>query len=259
MGSSTVWQTTTREQIRLTRMTDGDNRDDGTDRDAPGGPGDRAPSERPAPYPPPGYDPNLGYPPPEYYAGPPSYESGPSYPGYPPPEPYGAPQYPDRPGYGVAPGYPGYGHEGYSGQPGYPAPPGYPGYPGHAGYPPGYPGDPNLTGYPAAGYAQPPAAPVRRRRVWLWSTLGAVALVAIAVVVLFGSPGVLVTTKLSHAAVESYIEQHLGAAGVVCNGGHDITIARGASVECSAQDGARYRVTITRTAGAHYTVVRESP
>lgn len=218
-------------------MTDGDDRND---------------DGQPAPgwYPPSGYDPNLGYPPPEYYAGPPSYDSEPPYTGYPPADPY-PPPYPNQPGSGGEPGY-----QGYQGQPGYP--PGYPGYqppPGYAGYP-GYQPPP---GYPGAGYPQPPVPPARRRRVRLWSALGALALVAIAVVVLFGSPGVLVTTKLSHTAVEGYIEQHLGGADVVCNDGHDITIAKGASVECSGADGAQYRVTITRTAGAHYTVERESP
>jgi hypothetical protein len=93
--------------------------------------------------------------------------------------------------------------------------------------------------------------------VWLWSALGALALAAIAVVVLFGSPGVLVTTKLSHTAVESYIEQNLGAAGVVCNDGHDIPIRQGETFSCTAAGGAAFTVTITRRDGAHYTVTTD--
>ena len=89
----------------------------------------------------------------------------------------------------------------------------------------------------------------------IWSALAAAVLIAGAVL-LFWAPGFVVTTKLSHTAVENYIAMQLGADDVVCNGGRDITISQGRTFTCTAAGGAAYTVTITRSDGAHYTVRR---
>jgi hypothetical protein len=212
----------------------------------------QAPAEPPQAYSPQGYgQPGYGQP-------------GYGQPGYGQPS-YGQPGY-GQPGYGQ-PGYgqPGYGQPEYGqqyGQPGYGQPPygqqyGQPGYDQQygqygvaAGYaqPPGYVQQP---GYGApGGYAQP--AKKSRKGLVVALLAGLVVLVAAGVLVFLYLNR---ETRLSHTAVQNYIEQHLGATGVVCNGGKDFTMkSNGQTFTCTAAGGKTYTVTIENKDNGTYQV-----
>ena len=187
----------------------------------------------------------------------------PGYGGY-PSEGYG------RSGYGQQPGYPGtdYGQSGYgqqdygAGQ--YPSPSygqqDYPteSYPQSGGYGasagsyqrPGYPTS-YQPGYPAT--AAPGAESTRRKsHVATWLSLLVIAVVlAIAGVVLFLTPGLLVTKYLSHSAVEQFIQSDpaTGFTNVKCNNGEDVKLKKGATFTCTADGGKKATVTITSSSG----------
>jgi hypothetical protein len=155
---------------------------------------------------------------------------------------YGQPQY-GQPQYGQG----GYGQPGY-GQGGYPQPAyGQPGY-GHPGYgQPGY-GQP---GYGQPGYGQPPAKKSRKGLVLALVALVVVAAAAVVVVLLLLNGD----KKLSHTAVENYIETKLGASDVVCNGGSDFTMkSNGSSFTCTAAGGKTFQVTIQDKSDGKYVV-----
>jgi hypothetical protein len=222
---------------------DGSGQDEHGDPAEQGGPGDQ-PTEQ---FPPPVY-PAPTYPPPSY-----------------PQQPHPQASYPDapygqQPQYGQPP-YPGYDPNPQYGQPQYGQPP-YPGYDPNQAYPYGnaqqnYPYGYPQQGYQQQSYAQPgyQPAPAKTKRAPLWIALGAAVVVIVALVLLFWEPGFAVTKKLSHTAVENYIEQNLGSSNVVCNGGQNIDIKKGKTFVCAGSDGARFSVTITKTDGAHYTAV----
>lgn len=206
-------------------------------------------------YPPPTY-PAPAYPPPTYPQQP---HPQASYPQTPYPQ-YGQQPYPSQQQYGQQP-YPGYdpNQQQYGQQP-------YPGYDPsqqqygqqpYAGYDPNYPYGYPQQGYQQQSYAQPgySPAPAKANRRPLWIAAAGAVLVVVALVLLFWEPGFAVTKKLSHTAVENYIEQNLGSSDVVCNGGQNIDIAKGKTFTCTGSDGARFSVTITQTDGAHYTAV----
>jgi hypothetical protein len=67
----------------------------------------------------------------------------------------------------------------------------------------------------------------------------------------------LVSKKLSHSAVEQYIERQQGVSNVTCNDGNNIPIKKGRTFTCVAGDGARYTVTMTDDKGG-YSPVRSS-
>jgi hypothetical protein len=176
---------------------------------------------------------------------------------------YGQPGYTQQygPGYGAQPGQPGYGQQqqygqqqygqqgyapsgqqyGYGQSPGYGAPSyGYGGYGQQQGYGPGYP-----------GASEPP----RKSRKGLVTGLivAAVVVVVAAAVLITGlvAPGFFVTKKLSHSAVEQYIERQAGVSNVTCNNGNNITIKKGGTFTCVAGDGSRYTVTMTDDKGGY--------
>lgn len=214
----------------------------------------------------PGYG-QPGYGQPEY--GQPGYgqaaygQPGYGQPGYGQPE-SGQPEYGQQ-AYGQqAYGQSGYAQPGYA-QPGYPQPDytqadytqAYPGQYGQQGANYQRPGDP--TSYQpaygtAAGYPQPArrtAAP-RSSRLGLWLGLLAAAVVlAVVAVLLFVTPGLLVTKYLSHSAVERFIESDtaVGFTNVSCNNGKDIKLTKGTTFTCTADGGKRATVTITSGSG----------
>ena len=176
---------------------------------------------------------------------------------------YGAGQYPS-PSYGQQdyppqaygqPGYPspGYGQQSY-GQQDYPTE----SYPQSGGYGasagsyqrPGYPTS-YQPGYPAT--AAPGAESTRRKsHVATWLSLLVIAVVlAIAGVVLFLTPGLLVTKYLSHSAVEQFIQSDpaTGFTNVKCNNGEDVKLKKGATFTCTADGGKKATVTITSSSG----------
>jgi hypothetical protein len=121
---------------------------------------------------------------------------------------------------------------------------------------PGYQQPGYQQGY-AGGYQpyQPPTASPHRnsRRPLLFGLLGLVVVLVIAGVLfaVFASG----TKKLSHTAVEQFIEQRLGATGVVCNGGQNFAMtSNGATFGCTAAGGRHYTVTITDKNSGRYTV-----
>lgn len=209
----------------------------------------------PAPQPP-GYGAPL--PPAAPYAGQPGYGQT-----YQPPQPPSAP-----PGYGQQPNYgqPGYGQPGYGPQPGY-GQQGYPQQPSYGQQPygqPGYQQQPyaatagqqqtayQQSGYSTGGYPVQPAEPAKKGRGLLWTILGLVVVIVAAVLVTgLVAPGWLKTTKLSHTAVESYIEQQFGAKGVACNGGSDIDISKGRTFTCTGADNSSFKVTLTDDKGGY--------
>jgi hypothetical protein len=183
---------------------------------------------------------------------------------------YGAPGYgqpqPGQPGYGpqygsAGYGSPQYGQQGYGSQGygqqqygqqqqqyGYGQPPGY----GGGYYGPGYgPGGYGQQGYPP-GYA-PTAEPPRKSHKGLIAAIVVAALVIAAAILVTGlwTPGYFVTKKLSHSAVEQYIERQAGVSNVTCNNGNNITIKKGGSFTCVAGDGSRYTVTMTDDKGGY--------
>jgi len=231
----------------MTEHGDGSGEDEYGDAAEQGG-GDQPTQQFPPPSYPPPSPPTSSYPAPTYP--PPSYPQQPhpqaSYPEAPYPQ-YGQQPYPgydpnQQPQYGQQP-YPGY------------APNQPYGYPQQQSYPYGYP----QPGYEQQSYAQPgyQPEPAKANRTPLWIAAGGAVLVVVALVLLFWEPGFAVTKKLSHTAVENYIEQNLGSSNVVCNGGQDIGIEKGKTFTCTGSDGARFSVTITQTDGAHYTAVPE--
>ncbi len=164
-----------------------------------------------------------------------------------PPQAYGQPGYPS----------PGYGQQSY-GQQDYPTE-SYPpssyasgGYGASAGsyQRPGYPTS-YQPGYPAT--AAPGAEPTRRKsHVATWLSLLAIAVVlAIAGVVLFLTPGLLVTKYLSHSAVEQFIQSDpaTGFTNVKCNNGEDVKLKKGTTFTCTADGGKKATVTITSSSG----------
>jgi hypothetical protein len=170
---------------------------------------------------------------------------------YPPPS-YGQQDYPTQ-AYGQ-PGYsaPGYGQQSY-GQQDYPTQ-SYPqsGY-GSGGYgaqagsyqQPGYPTS-YQPGYPVAEPTQ------RKSRLGIWLSLLAIAVVlAIAGVVLFVTPGLLVTKYLSHSAVERFIQSDpaTGFTNVKCNDSKDVKLEKGTTFTCTADGGKKATVTITSGSG----------
>jgi hypothetical protein len=61
--------------------------------------------------------------------------------------------------------------------------------------------------------------------------------------------------KLSHTAVQNYIEKTLGASNVQCNGGKDFTMKNnGDSFTCTAAGGKTYKVTIENKDDGKYLV-----
>lgn len=163
-----------------------------------------------------------------------------------------------QPGYGQS----GYGQSGY-GQPGY-SPAAY----GQAGYgQPGY----GQTGYGQTGYGQPgygppgyppavgpagaagPTEPKKNRHGLLWSLAAVVVIIAVLVVlsVTLKVPSSLYPEKLSHTAVESFIEDHYGASDVTCNDGKDVPIEKGKTFTCTGADNARFTVTLTDDEGGY--------
>ena len=196
----------------------------------------------------------LGGPvPPSPYAGPGA--SGFGQPGY--PQGYGQPGEPsgyqptqvfpgglgqDQPQYGQpAVGYPqGYGQQQYGAPAGYGQPPGYTQQPGYG---------------PPGGYGQPPAK--KSRKGLLISLIAlVVVVVALAVVsVVAKVPSSWYPKKLSHTAVENYIEHTLGASNVVCNGGSNFTMKHdNDSFSCSAANGQKFTVTIQNKDNGTYVV-----
>ena len=151
---------------------------------------------------------------------------------------YGQPHY-GHPQYGQqAYGQPQYGQQAY-GQPQY----GTPGY-GQPGYGAGYPS------------SYQPAPPERKSRRGLWlGLLALIVVVAVALVLVFVVIKPFGNKKLSHTAVEHFIEQHLGASHVVCNGGKDFPMtADNATFTCTAGSGQRFTVTIDNKNTGAYTV-----
>jgi hypothetical protein len=258
----------------MTEHGDGNGQDEHGERAEQVGQGGDQPTQQFAPPTAPTYPPAYGpptYPPPSYPQQPHPQASYPDTPHGQQPygqQPYGQQPYGQQP-YGQQPyGQPQYGQQpypGYDPNQGYGTPtfPGYDpnqpyGYPQQPGYPFGYPqqgyGQP---GYEQQSYAQPgyQPAPAKANRTPLWIAAGGAVLVVVALVLLFWEPGFAVTKKLSHTAVENYIEQNLGSSNVVCNGGQNIAIEKGKTFTCTGSDGARFSVTITQTDGAHYTAV----
>jgi hypothetical protein len=76
---------------------------------------------------------------------------------------------------------------------------------------------------------------------------------AIAGVVLFLTPGLLVTKYLSHSAVEQFIQSDpaTGFTNVKCNNGEDVKLKKGATFTCTADGGKKATVTITSDSGAY--------
>ena len=106
------------------------------------------------------------------------------------------------------------------------------------------------TGY-QPGY--PVAEPTQRKsRLGTWLSLLAIAVVlAIAGVVLFVTPGLLVTKYLSHSAVERFIQSDpaTGFTNVKCNDSKDVKLKKGTTFTCTADGGKKATVTITSGSG----------
>ena len=64
--------------------------------------------------------------------------------------------------------------------------------------------------------------------------------------------------KLSHTAVEKYVASTFSQRGVTCNDGKDVTVKKGATFTCMTSDKTDYKVTITDTGKATYTVQPQS-
>lgn len=167
---------------------------------------------------------------------------------------YGQQQGYGQQGYQPTQSYGGYGQQQGYGQQGYQPTQSYGGY-GQQGYGTGYTQQP---GYGQQAYA--PAARPKKSRKGLWASLvAAVLVVAAAVVLILGfvvkAPFSFVQTKLSHTAVEKFIETHLGGTDVKCNGGQNFSVNnKGDSFTCTGGGGKTYTVTITQVSGAHYIV-----
>jgi hypothetical protein len=198
----------------------------------------------------PGY-PGSGYAQPGY--GQPGYGSG-QY----PQQPYGPQDYPTQ-AYGQG-NYPSnYGQQSY-GQQDYPTS-GYaqPGY--AAGSYEAQTGSYQQAGYPtsyqpayqtAATVGLGGEVPQRRSHVGAWLSLLVVAIVlAVAALVLFVTPGLLVNKYLSHSAVERFIQNDTatGFTNVKCNNGKDVELKKGTTFTCTADGGKKATVTITSTSG----------
>jgi hypothetical protein len=179
---------------------------------------------------------------------------------------YESGQYQPTQSYGAASS--GYGQPASYGQSGsYGQPPGY----GQAepygsgsygtgyGQPAGYGGVTGYTQQPGYGQPQQPARKKSKKGllvglVALIVVLGALALVS----VLAKIPSSLYPKKLSHSAVENFIQGSSKLnkpTNVSCNGGKDIDLKKnGATFTCSAAGGRTFTVTITDKNDGHYTV-----
>ena len=197
---------------------------------------------------------------PPVYGQPPSYEPTAYQPtGYQPqayPQPSDQQPFQQQPSYQQPPyqqpGYqqPSYQHPGYQ-QPSYPAyqQPGYQqaGYQ-QAGYP--YP-DQTAYGQPAG-----PGHASRKNRggkgPWIVVVVTALVIAAV-LVVLFVAPGVAVTKKLSHTAVQSTITSQSGGryTNVMCNNGADVRLKSGRTFTCTAAGGTQIEVTMTDGKGTY--------
>ncbi len=180
-----------------------------------------------------------------------------------PPSPYGQPPY----GQGYPPS--GYGQQPYGqsqyapppysqqqpyGQPAYQQPYGQPSYgqQDHGAPAGAYP----TQQYQPPGSARDEAAveePARHRSLgWLWGTLVAVAVIAIAAVtVVLTKPSFLYTKKLSHTAVEKTIQDQSKGRGdytnVSCPSGEDAKT--GTTFTCTAAGGKKITVNVTSSDG----------
>jgi Domain of unknown function (DUF4333) len=84
--------------------------------------------------------------------------------------------------------------------------------------------------------------------------VGTIVVVAVVVILLLVSPAFAVTKKLSHTAVQSTITTQSNGAytSVLCNGGKDAKLKRGASFTCTANGGSKQlKVTMTDSKGAY--------